>query len=241
MKASESPQIATLEAYPMMHHGYWLERNFDTGTGNAPQYKYEGPPRALYIRDFRMQINFWTVVDPATEFADTALFLRLIHAFYITRYHDIIDSSADDPHTPEDWVPSIVPNLFLRDFGRIDPTTVSGAYDLLSPYYELHGPTGNTAYPQRHASAQVLRSWNWLMPIGEINLERGEVSHRSFSIRIPRFRLNHDQMLCFLMNSLNSHQLTDVDVAFSVYGTFRYKVFNREERSTPGEALEISI
>lgn len=195
--ATGTDATANLMVTPFIHSGYWLDQQMYTAMEDMA---YEGTLEETIITSMKIDLQCFTVSTPPAE----------TYLYWINYFALAVIPMIDVPEEgdPNDWSPITIPNLFVRDWGRLS------AWDPALTDHSISGPALSTH--------RVLYRRFYAFPFGQENEIRGEISKCEFHVRLPRFRIPRNSALCLCAGVRNSHATATGVLTHVLGATFGY-------------------
>lgn len=179
-------------AIPLLHPGYWLDRQWDSG---AQDNYYEGTLESTSIYHAEFTLTHW----PINYVSGVQLFVPFGWGYAVIPWYD----SGGNAY-PGDWYPSVLPYLFHRSFGWAES------------YNTPNDPTVNVPVQR----ARIIHRWWDLSEHTDLAFgQAGKVVRHKWTLR-KRVTMRHNEALYLVYNAYNTH-LTDttqigIQVAFTL-------------------------
>lgn len=214
---NRTEQTASLLVSPFMgFHNFYDVQPSLIPQGSMP----EMAQMAVRVRPAKLTVDVW----PLTEAVDGVLLYVpwFIAIGLITfRPDDSFEQSSAEYNDASLALPTHIPNMFLRDYGRVD-------------YYssEVGIVAGSTAarHPLQEPVRILYRDF-FFLPQGDANFEFSQDSRYRVKFKTPAFTIKQNQSLCFIAgaySSLSGEGEVILTYGWGVSGTAGYRIFKRE-------------
>lgn len=196
--AASGETSAAIGATPWLNAGHWLDSQWYSVATN---YRYEGNLDATVITNASLRFDCW-----ATNYvAGVQLYLPFFCAIAIIPWYDL--TAVGDP---DYWAPTVLPNLFVRDWGHLQVT----------------GPAGDPPAPFIAQQPRVVHRAFALIDATDLAFgQAGRLWTHSFKLRNILVPKTHTAFL--LMGAYNTHATTAVTLGIRLSGTFGYRHLTR--------------
>lgn len=188
---------------PFLNAAYWLDAQLQADDTT----RWEGELNATKIVNAHFKLECWanTIVDAVV------LYLPVFMGIAVIPWYD----AGVTQGSPTNWYPVVIPNLFLRDWGRQRD---------LPEMSDNTAPTGNLG-PVEPVRV-VFRTFE-LLYAGDDSLTGTPPRIVSAKCRLRNIVVPKNCHLAAIFGAYNTHLSADVSTGFRLSGTFGYRHFHK--------------
>jgi len=201
--AGDTEADPSLVVIPFIHGGYWLD--YQSGIHPGGTVHVEGDMEATFLSGMTGTLDFWLITEPV---AGITLYLPMFWAFCII---DLFDGGAPPVGDPNDFTPTVLPNYFLRDWGRNEKS-----------FWPIVPLTDYSGHAMQRPSRCLLRGFPTI-PVGEANVDYGNEGFHRFRFRLKPHLIRACQALCLCLGATNSTLEGSAQLTCRLSATFGYR------------------